>query len=567
VESFRFIAQSIENCSTKHQKCRAALQTGWAPTRVLDLFPLPNSANIRLIETKGTKEWGPYATLSHCWGAIKPAQLLQTTLNSMLNSIQLEDLPNNFKDAIHIARTSGFRYLWIDSLCIIQDFEEDWLNESVTMDKVYKCSALNIAASDAADSSGGCFHKRDPRLVNHLSFSLQVNGSPIIHWLVEGRTWAHFKWTSPLYNRAWVHQESLLSHRILHCSRRYLIWECRELIATELFPRGVPKQLMSPASSRLKELVDETDRLSAEMDLQNAEITNQFCESWYMLILEYTNSGITNPNDKLVGLAGIAASLQPIFGDYYAGLWKCFLPWGLMWHVQYIYRFPGERPVSYRAPTWSWASVEGSVVLNSLNIGEADGQDGICLPSGQPSNPAVTIVDMQVTTTDSKGIGQVTAAFMDIRGRPIQILLEVESDQVTMKFETPCKPDVTIGTSRGGKHNETQQARIGESGWIQSVIVRLRRKREEWRGNNKRQVRTHNQYSIELYFDDHKSKYNPPPMHLTFLPLYLFPAEHSPSKFAAGLLLESDGKVFRRVGTLRVRGEIFHEKERLLRIV
>lgn len=223
MESFRFITESIKNCSTNHPACCASIQTGWAPTRVLDLVPFPDSDVLRLVETKGNQRWPSYATLSHCWGAIKPAQLLQATRSSMLNSIQLDDLPKTFKDAIHITRTLGFRYLWIDSLCIIQDSAQDWLNESMTMEKVYKCSALNIAASDATDSSGGCFKKRNPQMLNHYSFTLQVDGSPKEHWLVEGSRWKDFLENSPLYQRAWVLQESLLSPRILHCSRRHLI--------------------------------------------------------------------------------------------------------------------------------------------------------------------------------------------------------------------------------------------------------------------------------------------------------------------------------------------------------
>lgn len=68
-----------------------------------------------------------------------------------------------FQDAIRIALTLGIDYLWIDSLCIIQDDEDDWRQESLLISTVYGNFYLNIAATGASDGSQGCFFENNSR--------------------------------------------------------------------------------------------------------------------------------------------------------------------------------------------------------------------------------------------------------------------------------------------------------------------------------------------------------------------------------------------------------------------
>ena len=69
----------------------------------------------------------------------------------------MHDLPSNYRDAITITRRLGYKYIWIDSLCIFQDLSEDWIREAAAMSKVYSSSAVTVAAVWAQDSHGGCF--------------------------------------------------------------------------------------------------------------------------------------------------------------------------------------------------------------------------------------------------------------------------------------------------------------------------------------------------------------------------------------------------------------------------
>ena len=103
-----------------------------------------------------------YVALSHCWGITNTAKLKNGTLRTMTCGIDWSKLPKTFQDAIYVTRRLGFRYLWIDSLCIIQDSPEDWSKESGTMHAVYANCVLTIAASWGKDSGTGLFIERKP---------------------------------------------------------------------------------------------------------------------------------------------------------------------------------------------------------------------------------------------------------------------------------------------------------------------------------------------------------------------------------------------------------------------
>src|SRR4051794_22873221 len=85
------------------------------------------------------------------------ATTTKATKSTRLKSIPLVKLPKSFREAVFITRRLGYLYLWIDSLCIVQDDKEDWQQESAKMADIYENAALTIAASDSADSHKGCF--------------------------------------------------------------------------------------------------------------------------------------------------------------------------------------------------------------------------------------------------------------------------------------------------------------------------------------------------------------------------------------------------------------------------
>ncbi|MCJ1444599.1 MAG: hypothetical protein MMC23_005101 [Stictis urceolatum] len=128
------------------------------PTRVLDIGDGVQSDEIRLLET--SRRSGTYAALSHCWGRSKHVITTQATLAEWRKVIIFEQLPKTFQDAVVITRRLGLRYLWIDSLCIIQDDRTQWEYESALMGEVYRNAYFTIVAAYSVNGDGECLQNR-----------------------------------------------------------------------------------------------------------------------------------------------------------------------------------------------------------------------------------------------------------------------------------------------------------------------------------------------------------------------------------------------------------------------
>lgn len=74
-------------------------------------------------------------------------------------------MPKTFRDAIIVARQLDLRYLWIDSLCIIQDSADDWSKESAEMGRICQQASITIFAESAENDDGGLFFDRDVEIM------------------------------------------------------------------------------------------------------------------------------------------------------------------------------------------------------------------------------------------------------------------------------------------------------------------------------------------------------------------------------------------------------------------
>jgi Heterokaryon incompatibility protein (HET) len=149
----------ISNCVKNHPGCangNAHIQ----PTRLLDLKDLGDSRNFVLVKSADQQSENLlYFTLSYCWGSAEDRKLPITTRSNLLKQsslIQYGKMPRAFQDAIDITRQLGIKYLWIDSLCIIQGFEGGWEEQSSIMGDIYAHSFCTLAASSSSGSHGGC---------------------------------------------------------------------------------------------------------------------------------------------------------------------------------------------------------------------------------------------------------------------------------------------------------------------------------------------------------------------------------------------------------------------------
>jgi hypothetical protein len=323
------------DCARDHKDCNKNKDNA-LPTRLISIAgDVP-----RLVLTKGleTSPRHRYSTLSHRWGEDNFLKLTEENHESLLTSVPLSELPKTFVDAIHISQRLGLEYIWIDSLCIIQGDAADWSKEAGSMSSVYGNSYLNIAASSAVNVHEGCFLK-SPSMVDGLRVPITINGIPLVREFRSSSVYALSTTESHLSTRAWALQERVLPSRTIHFGRRGAFWECRTTTANEFLPGGFPNKLG-------RGLLNERIR------------TEHFASWWSDVVRLYSKANLTYPSDKLPALCGIARrAYEERGGHYLAGLWQDEdIEAQLCWRAM----MPHARP-AWRAPSWSWASVDGEV--------------------------------------------------------------------------------------------------------------------------------------------------------------------------------------------------------------
>ncbi|XP_014554914.1 hypothetical protein COCVIDRAFT_82223, partial [Bipolaris victoriae FI3] len=130
-------------CGEKHPRC-SPLGDRPLPTRVIDVGG-KDSSRVRLVVSHG--RFDRYIALSHCWGLREPITTTKDNFDRHVKEgIEIDDLPQTFRDAVEVVRALGFQYLWIDSLCIVQQDCEDWQREAAQMPEVYANAAVTITS-------------------------------------------------------------------------------------------------------------------------------------------------------------------------------------------------------------------------------------------------------------------------------------------------------------------------------------------------------------------------------------------------------------------------------------
>lgn len=231
-----------------HPICTAnyspAGENDFLPTRLLAVGK-PGDLAVRLVGNVEVdkKTRSQYTALSHCWGRTVPKRLLQANLDSMRQSISVSELPRNFQDAITITREIGVPYLWIDSLCIIQDSlaGEDWKKESVKMGLLYAHAYCTISATASDDCNGGCFFERKKSVDDTMcvlrrrgkrALVARSLGSAERQEIAFGMHFTQYVEQAPVMTRGWTFQERILASRVLHCCDGFVFFECNTLRAS-----------------------------------------------------------------------------------------------------------------------------------------------------------------------------------------------------------------------------------------------------------------------------------------------------------------------------------------------
>jgi Heterokaryon incompatibility protein (HET) len=321
---------------------------------------------VRLISTSCLQGKVLYAALSHRWGKDKDFVLTSALLRSYETEIRPSQVSKTSWDAFHTTRSIGLQYLWIDCLYIIQDDNDDWQRESATMSKVYGLATCTIAAALGGDGDDGCFTTRNqfkyrpckvPNPFDHdssLSFYLRSQYfGEIYRREVKG---------SPWYSRGWVFQERTLSPRLLVFGETQMLWACQKLHAAETWPC---EKTSDNYIDRFESFEVDKSRLQALLNRDRS--ISVWDTAWFAFIQEFTSAELTRISDRLVALQGLADQIALVTErQYCAGLWiDQTLPLSLLWSISPL---KSPRSQEYRAPTWSWGSVDGLIEFKKNEV-------------------------------------------------------------------------------------------------------------------------------------------------------------------------------------------------------
>lgn len=230
----------LDECSREHEACRRPeTEAKMLPTRLLDIQP-DDSSSVRVIDSTdlmSSPTKVDYLAINYVWSNTD-VTLSTGRLDNMQTDILREQLPVAINEAFTAAARMGFRYVWVDSLCVIQDSIEDKQRECTKMASVYRNAAMTIVLDKGIDSLS--LVSARPTLANAQHFASKLSPDVINEMLMKGFS---IDWSTPGFawdTRAWALQERLLCGRLLHLTGEQMYWECNSLKASETFPQGLP---------------------------------------------------------------------------------------------------------------------------------------------------------------------------------------------------------------------------------------------------------------------------------------------------------------------------------------
>ncbi|KAI1090179.1 HET-domain-containing protein [Rostrohypoxylon terebratum] len=380
-----FARGMVALCKKRHPECGNASEDRnlEMPTRVIDVGTGPGEAKLVNALDRGIRE--PYVALSYCWGqGVRHAtELNDRNYSSLLEYIDETKLTTAHLECMQVAREFGIRYVWIDSLCIIQGNRADWDCESRKMVIVYGNATLTVIAARSVDSREGFIANRLKHAAPPVPLPVGLkdeNGKDMgdIYLYITRRGGR-----GPLNKRGWCFQEAVLSRRKLIFEHDTLIFSCQRHDYREFGRLDPSAKLRSKLFQGFK-LSDHGN--SCAVDKKGREqMRADILGIWYKTILwDYTIRLLTNPYDIFAALSGIAQLAQmSIRSRYLAGIWEVDMVRGLLWHTSFSYGMRPKRdfgtlvsPLAIaepirplgrdgkpvvRAPSWSWASIQGQV--------------------------------------------------------------------------------------------------------------------------------------------------------------------------------------------------------------
>ena len=368
-EAHSQIKQWLDQCK-HHVGCGELPVYATLPSRVIEVAPADSLGVPRLRSTTGMK--GLYLTLSYCWGCDQSYVLTTKNIDVLMTKLEVKMLPQTILDAIEVTKALGFEYLWVDALCIMQDSakaaaRDDMNQELTSMDQVYNNATMTIVAACAPSVEDGFLKDRPSS--GQSQFDVPCRLHPNQFFVVHTRE--HIMYDDsrePINKRAWTFQEQLLSPRLLIYASHTLQWRCRTLTCNLGGSYHSPIPSAAPRLPSMQNLLPDDLQRKKEGRQLGPDVPHSTLQHWLNIVTNYSLRKSSLPSDKLPALSALAIFYAPIFGPgYFAGIWSRYAVQQLCWRNPDS-RFFFTRPPKYRAPSWSWAALDGPIYFPSFPL-------------------------------------------------------------------------------------------------------------------------------------------------------------------------------------------------------
>ncbi|KAI0858191.1 hypothetical protein F4860DRAFT_505517 [Xylaria cubensis] len=427
---FKILTEWITDCDRNHG-CYPK-SDAFIPTRLLDIRN-QGSGTIQLLDNNRARgRLGHYATLSHRWGSLQQHKfcMFKSNIEELKQGIKIASLPRTFQDAVRIAYGLGLKYLWIDSLCIIQDDPFDWETESKLMEHVFSSAYCTIAASCSFGSGDGFLKPRPVR----RSVTMQgLQDSDAAYFVCETiDDFFRDVEQSELNQRGWVLQERALSRRTIYFTERQSNIDLKiqhsrkaSFLGDPNFPRSV-------------------DQFAKGLRI---EIFQDLYERYSKLALSF-------PSDRPIAIRGLESRLINTFGTSGGvGIFDTYLHRSLLWQragdtLKSITSFR-DAPV----PSWSWMAYDGPIRYLTVPFGDVTWCENIISPFSKDGSRNA------VVSGDFRGDKVIATRPLELEA-PVWKLIDAESGQRIMDdpsraFDHPIQC-VVLGKSKMPPMDESQ---------------------------------------------------------------------------------------------------------------
>lgn len=359
---FEEVREWMNNCFSSHDECG---QNGLVklPARLIQISPPGSPEWAKLFDSHGVV--GQYCALSYCWGGDQEHKTLSSRFEQYRKELPCERLPKTITDAFQVARNMNMEYIWIDSLCIIQDDEEDKQREIAKMMDIYQDAQFTISAASAPKVGRGFLLDPLESRTGLYYHPLHINKGQIGMAIITPQASHRIE---PLNKRGWTLQESLLTPRLLVFTDLMAVLKCqRGFQPNGLVPicRNIFQSRDSQSSDAWESWYESLGYVQLPLEsFRNCPVLpapralqSDLLHNWHSVVEQYTRRHLTENRDRLPALSAIARAFAPLVDcPYYAGLWDKTMIYDLTWSVDETSRGPRFQSAG---PSWSWATCGG----------------------------------------------------------------------------------------------------------------------------------------------------------------------------------------------------------------